>query len=117
MTAPAPKGTRLVNGCMSPLPGSALSSLLCLLEIPQIGRRLIPLGRHQRALRAQHVGFLADDNLLSGFGARDAAPVWIGIRVALERLVDAPGPGKGMIEGGDFISRRVGSFLSRWNRS
>src|SRR5258708_37012665 len=57
-----------------------LPSFLRLLEISQIRRRLVLLGGHQEAIRAQHVALLADDEMRVVLGTRHLDPV--GLRVA-----------------------------------
>jgi hypothetical protein len=59
-----------------------------LLEIPQIGRRLIFLCGHQESIRAQVIVFLADDDMDVALDAIKLAPVWARVRIAcsLNRL-------------------------------
>src|SRR5260370_8222962 len=85
----------------------ARSSLLRLLEISQIRRRLILLGRHQESFRAQEVIFLADDDLGVALGARGSAPVRISLRAAPKCLVDAPGPRQGLVAHGAFVTKQL----------
>src|SRR5260221_468101 len=82
-------------------------SLLRLLEISQIGRRLILLGRHQEPFRAHEIVFRADDDLVVALGARRSAPVRKWLRAAPKCLVDAPRPRQGVVENGDLVMQEV----------
>ena len=87
------------------------ASLLGLLEIPQIRRRLIFLGRHQQPLPAQVIVLGADDDLVVAFGAGGLDPVRPRFRALAELPVDTPGTGQGMIEHGDFFMEDIGIAL------
>src|SRR5579872_3854499 len=74
-------------------------SLLALLEVAQIGRGLRLLGRHQVAVRAQHVGLGADLDVIVVLAAIVVAPerpLLVGL--APVGLADGPGPGQSMVE-------------------
>ena len=73
-------------------------SLLGLFEISQIRRCLILLGGHQKAIRAEEIVFLADDDLAVALGASIFAPIWTRIRVAPKSLVHAPRLRQGMVK-------------------
>src|SRR5579883_1238130 len=73
-------------------------SLAGLLEIPQVGRRLIFLGRHQEPVPAQEIVFLADRNLAVALGHVIFRPVRILIRTTQVPLVDSPRACQGMID-------------------
>ena len=49
-------------------------------KIPQVGRRLAGFGRHQVAVRAHHVGFVADHHVRVVLGAIDEVPFAAGSR-------------------------------------
>src|SRR5262249_49870387 len=81
--------------------------LLRLIEISKIRRRLVLLGGHQKAVGAQVVVFVADDDLAVAFGAGAFAPGRAQIRIAPKRLVDAPRPRQRVIEDGDLVMEDV----------
>src|SRR5579883_2278805 len=85
------------------IPASAHGLLpIVLLEIAQIGRRLVLLGRHQVAVAAEEIVLLADADMIIALAAdhvgkpdrfvADHAPVG---------LIDDPRPGQRMVDGGD----------------
>lgn len=76
----------------------ALRSLICLPEVPQIRRGLVPPGRHQRPVRAEEIVFLAEDHLVVAFGAVIFTPIRMWIRVASIGLVDRPWPRQSMVD-------------------
>jgi hypothetical protein len=78
-----------------------------LLEVSEIGRRLILLGRHQEPIPAQPIVFLADDNIHVALNARRFAPLWTRIGIAPISLVYAPRPRQGMVEHGDFVMKNA----------
>src|SRR5260370_30267163 len=82
-------------------------SLRSRLEIARIRRRLIFLGRHQQAIPAQEVVFLADDDLQVALAAIQLGPARTRIRVAPKCLVDAPRPRQGVVEHGDLVMKNV----------
>src|SRR5262249_49664838 len=73
-------------------------SLLCLLEVAQVRRGLVPPGRHQQPVRAEEIVFLTEDDLVVAFRAVVLAPDRMRIRVASIGLVDRPRPRQGMVD-------------------
>ena len=55
--------------------GAARRSLAGFIEIPQFRRRLVGLGGHQVAVRAHHVGLVADHHVRVVLGTVDGNPV------------------------------------------
>ena len=88
------------------VPG-ALRLLLRLFEISQIGRCLILLCRHQEAIRAQEVVFLANDNIHVALIAVLFHPDRMRIGISLKGLVDTPWPRQSVIEDRDFVMEDV----------
>src|SRR6202023_2211209 len=78
--------------------GRSASSLARLLEISQIGRRLVLLGRHQEPIPAQEIVLLADGDLPVAFGNIILRPDRTRIRVAHVFLVDGPRARQGMVD-------------------
>src|ERR1700730_4008546 len=76
------------------------------LEIRQIRRRLIFLGRHQLVLTADDIMLVTDEDVAVVFGAIVLEPDRI--VVALVAFGDSPGMGQGMIIDRDFVMQRVG---------
>src|ERR1700722_4279651 len=75
---------------------SRARSLLRLLEISQIGRNLLLPGRHQVAVRAQHIVLLADLDVVVVLAAIVVAPErLLLVRLAPVGLVVRPGAGSG----------------------
>src|SRR6266436_5520339 len=60
------------------------------LEISQIGRRLVPAGRHQHAVPTQEIVVVADNDLVVVLRAIKLQPVRTRIRVEHVFLVDGP---------------------------
>src|ERR1700722_20709985 len=73
------------------------ASLLRLLEIFQIGRRLILPGRHQIAVRTQHIALAPDVDELLALGANILDPDRPRIGVAAIGLIHGPRPRQSMI--------------------
>jgi hypothetical protein len=71
------------------------ASPLRVLEISQIRRRLVLLGRHQEAIGAQEIVFFANHDLRVVLGAIRFGPVRTRIRVAPVSFVHRPGPRQG----------------------
>src|ERR1700730_8629855 len=86
---------------------SSASSLGRLLEIFEIGRRLILLGGHQDSVPVQEIVFLADDDQIVALGARRFAPVWARIRIGPKCLVHAPRSRQGMVERGYLVMQNI----------
>src|SRR5690348_2142965 len=80
---------------------------LLLLEISQIGRRLVLLRRHQEPIGAEKIVLLADDDLVVALGAIAFGPGRVRLLAAAEGLVDAPGPRQRMIEHRDLVMQNV----------
>src|SRR5215831_6783485 len=78
-------------------------SLLCLLEVAQVRRGLVPSGRHQQPIRAEEIVFLAEDDLVVAFGAIILAPAWMRTRIASIGLVDRPRLRQGMVDHRDLV--------------
>src|ERR1700730_8263564 len=104
--ADADSSCRVSPACFPPR-----SSFPRLLEVSQIGWRLILLGGHQEAISAQEIVFRADDDLVVALGAESLAPVRMRIGVAPKGLVDAPGPRQGVVEHGDLVMKEVRIIL------
>src|SRR5260370_21957882 len=77
---------------------AALPSLLCLPEVAQIRRGLVPPSRHQQPVRAEEIVFLAEDDLVVAFGAVIFGPPRMWVRVASIGLVDRPRPRQSMVD-------------------
>jgi hypothetical protein len=73
------------------------------LEDRQIRRRLILAGRHQAAVGAQVVVFIADFDLRVVLRANMLDPGGMRIRVAHIFLVHGPRSRQGMIDHGNFV--------------
>jgi CoA-transferase family III len=84
-----------------------LSSLPRLLEISQIGRRMVLLGRHQKPIPAHEIVFLADGDLRVVFGIIKLYPVRTRIRVVHVTFVDSPRPRQSMVDRCDFVMKDV----------
>ena len=82
-------------------------SLLRSFEISQIGRCLILLCRHQEAIRAQEIVFLANDDIHVAFGTVLFHPDRMRVGISLKGLVDTPWPRQSVIEDGDFVMEDV----------
>jgi hypothetical protein len=76
-------------------PTDCHASPLRVLEISQIRRRLVLLGRHQEAIGAQEIVFFANHDLRVVLGAIRFGPVRTRIRVAPVSFVHRPGPRQG----------------------
>src|SRR5262245_46016915 len=103
-------GCRAVNSSLPQLGRGALrfaASLRRLLEISQVGWLLIPLGRHQQAVRAQKIVLLSDHDIHVALVATGFRPSRTRIRVAPKCLVDAPGSRQSVIEHRDLIVKQV----------
>src|SRR5262249_34368969 len=85
-------------------------SLLRLLEITQIRRRLVLAGRHEQAVGAEHVILPADADMRIVLGTDFLDPIVVRIGVPGIFLLHAPWPGQRMVDGGDFVPehRRIG---------
>src|SRR5579872_7050441 len=69
------------------------------LEVSQIRRRLVLLGRHQEPIRAQHIALLADDDVIVVLGAIVVAPERpLLVRLAAICLADGPRTRQGMVD-------------------
>src|SRR5258708_3099219 len=82
-----------------------------LLEITQIGRRLVLHGGHQEAVAAEVINLLADADMCISFAAnRVAEPSRLVGRDASVGFVYKPRAGQGMIDGGNVgvPANRVG---------
>src|SRR5262245_62381986 len=92
---------------LRPLPGFELGALSFprLLEISQIGRRLVLLGGHQVAVRAHHVDLFPDADMLVPLGTNGLEPYRIAH--AMIALDDCPGTGERMVDGCDFVLENV----------
>src|SRR3984957_1453359 len=102
MMGPTERGFSLVAE-ETELTNGELSSPLRWLEISQIGRRLIFLGRHQKAVRAQEIVFLPDGDLRVVLGRIKFSPVRPRVRIVHVFLVDRPRTRQGMIDRGDLV--------------
>src|ERR1700736_1081437 len=78
-------------------------SLLRRLEISQIGRRLILLGRHQNPVAAEEIVFLAEDDLAVALGDVILRPVRARVLAAHVFLVDRPRARQGVVDGGELV--------------
>src|SRR5438876_5142749 len=85
-------------------------SLLRLVEISQIRGRLILLGGHQQAVRAEEIVFLADDNVCVAFLAPGFGPLLRLFRNAPVLPVGGPWSRQGIIDHGgeDMNNVRLG---------
>ena len=81
--------------------------LLRRLEITQIGRRLILLGRHQEPIPAQEIVFLADDNLGVVLGIVKLGPCRTKIRIVHVSFVHSPGLRQSMVNRRDFVMKDI----------
>src|SRR5262245_42908747 len=88
-----------------------LWSPLRLLEIPQVGRRLVLLGGHEEAVGAEVIVFRADHDLGVALGAVVLRPLRARARVALESLVGGPRPRERVVEDRDQVMQDVGVGL------
>src|SRR5262249_27077378 len=78
------------------------------IEVSQIRRRLILLDRHQEAIGAQEVVFLADDNVNIIFSTDVLSPPdWLVRRYAAVILDDRPGARQRIVDRGDFIMEKI----------
>src|SRR5215472_13460746 len=78
-----------------------------LLEISQIGGRLVLLLRHQHALGAEVVALVADRDVALSVGADIFAPFRPRPAGAAEALGDRPGPGQRMVDHRDLVAQNV----------
>src|SRR5215470_11498782 len=76
-----------------------------LLEISQVGRRLVLLCRHQVAVRAHHIDLLPDADMLVALGTNGLDPDRTAH--AMVALDDRPGTGQSMVDGRDFVLENV----------
>ena len=79
-----------------------------LLEIPPIRRRLVLLGRHQPAVRAQVVGFVGDADMDVVFGADVLTPPdrLVGDDAVIDPAVHLR-PRQSIVDGGDLVMEQV----------
>src|SRR5260370_25669539 len=82
-------------------------SLLGLLEISQIRRRLVLLGGHQIAVRAQHIALVADVDELLTLGAYILDPDRPRICVAAVGLVHRPRTPQSTIDHCDVVMQEI----------
>src|SRR6516164_10775468 len=83
------------------------SSLLWLLEVPQIRRRLVLTGRHQYAVAAHEISVLADRDFCCILRAVKLAPIRARIGVVYIFFVDGPRPRQCMVEHRDLVMKNV----------
>src|SRR5215471_138434 len=83
------------------------SLLLRLIEIPQIGRPLPLLRRHEHAVGAEIVGLVLDPDVAVVLHAVVLDPPWMSVRAAAIMLGHRPRMRLGMIEDGDFVVDHV----------
>src|SRR5262249_23205906 len=72
------------------------------LEMPQVGRRLAFLRRHQEAVGAEEVALLADGDVVVVLRAQVLAPEWILVRRAAVALHHRPWPGERIVDDCDL---------------
>src|SRR5580658_257603 len=82
-------------------------SLLRLIEISRIRRRLVLFERHQIAVLADPVGLVPDADEWDLLVAIILRPVRQRVEVAMVGLHHSPGPCQRMIRYGDFIMKEV----------
>src|ERR1700730_18142809 len=79
-----------------------------LLEIAQIGRRLVLHGGHQEAVAAEEINLVADADMSISFAAsRAAEPSRLVGRAAPVGCVHQPRPSQGMVDGGDVVVQQI----------
>src|SRR5215510_9205046 len=78
-----------------------------LVEIAQIGRRLVLPGRHQVAVRAQKIVLAADDDVQIALGTDGLAPDRLRILVTTVALVHRPRTDQGMVDDGNVITQKI----------
>src|SRR5262245_36607382 len=79
-----------------------------LFEISQIRRRLPLLGRHEKAIPAQHVVLLADDDMIVGLGTVLLIPGGKALLTSPVVLHDRPGTRQRIVDHGDLVMGDVG---------
>src|SRR5215510_3666356 len=79
-----------------------------LLEIAQVGRRLVLLGRHKVAVGAEKVVLLTDADVVIAFAANLVGKPerFIAYHASIG-LLDHPRPGQRMVDGGDVVAHQV----------
>ena len=96
--------------CGTVVPASGcpiLPLLLRRLEITQIGRCLILLGRHQEPIPALEIVFLADDDLGVVLGIIKLGPFRTQIRIVHVSFVHSPRLRQSMVDRCDFVMKDI----------
>ena len=76
------------------------------IEVPQVRCRLVLAQRHQMAVGAAEVAFLANDDVVIGLGAEIFRPDRLALAIVIAR--HRPRPREGVVDGGDLGVQTIG---------